>query len=56
MMYKFMEMPGGGALLDGNDSAIPFNVLRNIMDAIEARHEYITARWLKHYGEIRYYC
>lgn len=46
----------GGALLVGNDSAIPFNVLRNIMDAIEARHEYIVARWLKHFGEIGYYC
>jgi len=46
----------GGALLAGNESFIPFNVLRNIMDAIEAQHEYIVARWLKHFGEIRYYC
>ena len=30
--------------------------LRNIMDAIEAQHEYIAARWLKHFGEIGYYC
>lgn len=46
----------GGALLANNDSAIPFNVLRNIMDAIEARHEYVVERWLSHFGEIRYYC
>ena len=46
----------GGALLADNGSAIPLNVLRNIMDAIEAQHEYVAARWLKHFGEIRYYC
>ena len=46
----------GGALLAGNESSIPLNVLRNIMDAIEGQHEYIAARWLKHFGEIRYYC
>ena len=40
----------------GNESSISFNVLRNIMDAIEAQHEYIAARWLKHFREIRYYC
>ena len=46
----------GRALLANNGSAIPLNVLRNIMDAIEAPHKYIQARWLKHFGESRFYC
>ena len=46
----------GRALLANNGSAIPLNVLRNIMDTIEAQHEYIQARWLKHFGESRFYC
>lgn len=46
----------GGALLANNDSEIPLNVLRNIMAVLEARHEYVAARWFKHFGEIRYYC
>ena len=46
----------GGALLANNDSEIPLNVLRNIMGVLEARHEYVAERWLRHFGEIRYYC
>ena len=46
----------GRALLCNNDSNIPAHVLKNIMDAIEARHEDIVARWQKHFEEISYYC
>lgn len=46
----------GRALLCHNDSRIPAHVLRNIMDAIEARHEDVEARWLRHFESIRHYC
>ena len=47
---------GGRALLCNNNSKIPAHVLKNIMDAIEARHEDIVMRWKKHFEEISYYC
>ena len=46
----------GRALLCNNNSKIPPHILKNIMDAIEARHEDIVSRWTKHFEEIRYFC
>lgn len=53
---KVWVTKSGGALLCHNKSQIPPHILRNIMDAIEARHEDIVARWLRHFGEIHFYC
>lgn len=46
----------GGVLLEHNASRIPSHTLRNIMDAIEAQHNMICMRWLRHFEELRYYC
>ncbi len=53
---KIWLTKAGGVLLENNASRLPAHVLRNIMDAIEARHEAVRMRWLKHFGEIRFYC
>ena len=45
----------GGAVVCHNQSSIPEHTLRNIIDAIEARHEDIVARWKKHFGEASFY-
>lgn len=46
----------GRALLANNASHIPDHVLKNIMDAIEARHEDVIDRWKRHFEEISFYC
>ena len=53
---KVWVTKSGGALLCHNKSQIPSHVLRNIMDAIEARHEDVVARWIRHFDEARFYC
>lgn len=53
---KIWLTKAGGVLLENNASHIPVHILRNIMDAIEAQHEAVRMRWLRHFGEIRFYC
>ncbi|MFI3212511.1 MAG: DUF4160 domain-containing protein [Eubacteriales bacterium] len=46
----------GKCILCNNNSRIPKNVLRNIIDIIEARSTDIINKWREFYGEIRFYC
>ena len=41
---------------NGGFENAPTHILRNIMDAIEARNEAVRMRWLRHFVEIRFYC
>ena len=46
----------GKSLLCNNNSQIAAKTLRNIMDIIEARNQYIVEKWYDFFGEISYYC
>jgi len=46
----------GKCLLCNNNSRIPDKTLRNIMDVIEARNQYIVMKWEDFFGETNYYC
>ena len=53
---KIWITKAGKCLLCNNNSRIPDKTLRNIMDVIEARNQYIIAKWEAFFGEINYYC
>ena len=46
----------GKCLVANNASQIPEKVLKNIVRIIEARSDEIIDKWIKHFGEIRYFC
>ena len=46
----------GKTLLCNNNSNISDRVLRGLMKIIEANSTEIIDAWIKHFGEIRYYC
>ncbi len=46
----------GKCILCNNSSQIKKNVLRNIMDIIEARSSDVINKWYNFYGSISYYC
>ena len=46
----------GKALICNNSSDIPDRILARLLRIIEANAQKITADWIKHFGEIRYYC
>ncbi|MDR1668588.1 MAG: DUF4160 domain-containing protein [Oscillospiraceae bacterium] len=46
----------GKCLLYDNGSRIPLNTLKNMMDIIEANSQFVTQKWRKFFGEIRYFC
>ena len=46
----------GKTLLCNNNSAISDRILRKIMKIIEANSSDIINEWIKHFGEIKYYC
>lgn len=46
----------GKCLLCNNNSKIPENLLRNIIDVIEARSNDIINKWESYFGEIKFYC
>ena len=46
----------GKCYLCNNNSRIPAQTLRNIMQIIEARSAEIIEKWLAAFGEIRYFC
>lgn len=53
---KIWITKAGGAVLCHNKSQIPNPTLRNIMDLIALRSDYIIERWTQKFGECRYYC
>jgi len=46
----------GRCLVCNNNSRIPAHVLRNIMDIVEARSEFVIAKWKNYFGSEEYYC
>lgn len=46
----------GGAVLCHNNAGIPMPALRNLMDLIALRSDYIVERWTQKFGECRFYC
>ena len=46
----------GKTLLANNNSDIPPVTLRNIMRILETRSDEIVAKWIKYFGETKYYC
>ena len=53
---KIWITKAGKCILCNNNSRIPLNVLRNIMDIIEARNQDVFDKWHSFFGEARYYC
>ncbi|MCL1821116.1 MAG: DUF4160 domain-containing protein [Oscillospiraceae bacterium] len=53
---KIWITKAGKCLLCNNDSRIPLNVLKNIMEIIEARSNDIIGKWRSFFGQVRYYC
>ena len=53
---KIWLTSAGKCYLCHNKSLIPERLLRDIMRMIEARYQDIEARWLEHFGTIRYFC
>jgi len=52
---KIWITKSGKSLLCNNNSQIPSKTLRNIMDIIEARNQYIVEKWYDFFGEASYY-
>ena len=46
----------GRALLCHNKSKIPERVLARLMKVVEANEAEFVQAWIRHFGEIRYYC
>lgn len=46
----------GKALLCNNNSKISNRALRNMMDMIEVRANYIIDKWKELFGEVKFYC
>jgi len=46
----------GGCVLANNGANIPANILRNLMEIIEARKFEIMAKWKSYFGQISFYC
>ena len=46
----------GRTLICNNNSEIPDRILKRLLRVIEANAEKIVTDWLRHFGEIRYYC
>ena len=46
----------GKCYLCNNNSRIPAQVLRNIMDIIESRSNEIIEKWIQYFGTADYYC
>ena len=46
----------GKTLLANNNSNIPAVTLRNIMRILETRSDEIISKWIKYFGEDKYYC
>jgi len=46
----------GKTLLCNNNSRIPANKLKIIMEVIEARHKDIAKKWIEKFGQISFYC
>jgi len=53
---KIWITKAGRCILCNNNSRIPDNVLRNIMDIIEARSSEVIEKWQSYFGMITYYC
>lgn len=53
---KIWLTSSGGCLLANNDSEIPRQELRSIMEIVEARRFEIAAKWKEFFGEVTYYC
>lgn len=46
----------GGTLLCHNQSQIPMPALRNMLEIIALRSDYIIERWTQKFGECSFYC
>ena len=46
----------GKCLLCNNNSKIPQQTLKNIIEIIEARNMDVVNKWLEFFGESRFYC
>ena len=46
----------GKCLLCNNNSRIPPNILKNIMEIVEARGQDVINKWISFFGEIHYFC
>lgn len=46
----------GGTVLCHNNTGIPMPTLRNLMDLIALRSDYIVERLTQKFGECRFYC
>lgn len=46
----------GGVLLCHNHSQIPQTALRNMMEIVALRSDYIVKRWIEKFGECKFYC
>ena len=46
----------GKTLLCNNNSGIPERILHRLMKIIEANSQKLIEDWIKHFGEISYFC
>ena len=53
---KVWVTSSGKTLLANNNSNIPAVTLRNIMRILETRSDEIISKWIKYFGEDKYYC
>ena len=53
---KVWVTSSGKTLLANNNSNIPAVTLRNIMRILETRSDEIISKWIKYFGEAKYYC
>ena len=53
---KIWITKAGKCLLCNNNSKIPKNTLKNIMEILEARNKDIINKWYNYFDKISYYC
>ena len=53
---KIWITSAGKAVVCHNDSQIPGRLLRRVLQIVEANSDEIIAKWVEHFGDIRYYC
>ena len=53
---KIWITKAGKCLLCNNNSKIPLQTLKNVMEIIEARNQDVISKWYKLFGTANYYC
>ena len=46
----------GKCIPAGKQTEIPDKVFRNIAEVVEARSDFVIAKWIDFFGEARFYC